>query len=363
MKALVFESAGKIGLEDVPRPRITDDEDALVRCLATTICGTDIHLVNGKIPGIRPGQILGHEMVGRVEEVGDKVSRLAPGDRVVVPSTIACGRCLMCRQGEFAHCLTLLGGETAFFGGPVSAGGFPGLQAEYARVPFADVGLLKIPDDVDDDAALALSDIFPTAYFAIDIAQVSEGDAVAVFGCGPVGLYAVLSATIRGAAPIFAIDREPARLELARRFPNCVPIDYSRENPVEIIRKETRIGVDVAVDCVGMEATDPSGRQIPQQAQAWALECVRNTGVVSTVGLYGQLEGYPLGRVVSKNLSLVAGNCNHRAYLADLLDYLRSHPGDGKFVWSHRMRLAEAERAYEMFIRKEDGMVKPFLTP
>lgn len=362
MKALVYDGPERVSLQDVPRPRLEEDEDAVVRITATTVCGTDIHLFYGKSPGMRPGTILGHEAVGVVEEVGDKVARLSPGERVVIPSTIACGRCSMCRQGEFAHCLTVLGGETAFFGGPQKAGAFAGLQAEYARVPFADVGLLKIPEDVDDESALTLSDIFPTGYFAIDMAQVSDGETVAVFGCGPVGLYACLSCATRGAAKIFAIDREPRRLELARRFPHVRPIDFRREDPVQVIKKETEHGVDVAVDCVGMEAADPAGRQAPQKAQSWALECVRPTGVVSIVGLYGEVGSYPLGVLVSKNLSVVAGNCNHRAYIADLLDYLRSHPQDGRFVWSHRLGLGEIEQAYRMFISKEEGMVKPFIT-
>jgi len=362
MKALVYEDVNRIALKDMPRPRLEDDEDAVVRATATTICGTDIHLVNGKTPQMRPGQILGHEMVGVVEEVGDKVANFAPGDRVVVPSTIACGRCSMCRQGEFAHCLTVLGGETAFFGGPETAGGFAGLQAEFARIPFADVGMLKIPDDVDDDAALSLSDIFPTAYFAVDNAQVSDGESVAVFGCGPVGLYAVLSAATRGAIPIFAIDREPERLELAARFPEVKVIDFTRDDPVEVIGRETGSGADVVIDCVGMEATDASGRPQPSAAQMYALRCVRHTGVISIVGLYGELESYPLGQLVSKNLSVVAGNCNHRAYLAELLDYIRAHSKDGKFVWSHRLPFGQIERAYDMFINKKDGMVKPLLT-
>ncbi|MFH0809881.1 MAG: alcohol dehydrogenase catalytic domain-containing protein [Pseudomonadota bacterium] len=363
MKALVFKGVNEIGIEEVPKPRIEDDEDVIVRCLATTICGTDIHLINGKTPGMRPGQILGHEMVGIVEEVGDRVSRLAPGDRVVIPSTIACGRCGMCRQGSFSHCLTVLRGKTAFFGGPEDAGHFPGLQAEYARVPFADVGALKVPGDLSNEAALCLSDIFPTAYFAVDNAQVTDGESVAVFGCGPVGLYAVLSAATQGANPIFAVDREAARLEIARRFPSTRAIDFSREDPVEVIRGETGMGADVVLDCVGIDASDPSGRPAPGQAQAFALQCVRATGVMSIVGLYpSPLANYPLGQVVDKNLSVVAGNCNHRAYLAELLDYLRTHPADGEFVWTHRMPFERIGQAYDFFINKREGMIKPFIT-
>jgi threonine dehydrogenase-like Zn-dependent dehydrogenase len=363
MKALVYEGPERITLTEVPRPRLEEDEDAVVRCLATTICGTDLHAYLGKTPGMRPGTVMGHEMVGVVEEVGERVSRLVPGDRVVVAASIACGRCSMCRQGEFAHCLTVAGGETAYFGGPEGAGNVPGLQAEFARIPFADVGLLKVPSDVDDESALTLSDIFPTGYFAVDMAQVSEGETVAVFGCGPVGLYAALSCATRGTGKVFAVDREPARLELARRLPNVRPIDFGREDPLQIIRRETGHGVDVAIDCVGMEAANPAGRPAPHQAQTWAIECVRPTGVVSIVGLYGVLENYPLGKVVGKNLSVVAGACNHRAYMADLLDYLRSHPRDGRLTWSHRLGLGEIERAYRMFLSKEEGMVKPFITP
>lgn len=216
MKAVVFHGVGDIRLDNVPEPTIQDPLDAIVRLTASAICGTDLHMVRGTLSGMEPGTILGHEGVGIVEEVGREVRNLRVGDRVVIPSTIGCGYCSYCRAGYFAQCDHANpngpSAGTAFFGGPKQSGPFQGLQAEYARIPFANVGLVKLPDEVSDDQAILLSDIFPTAYFGADLAEIEDGDTVAIFGCGPVGQFAIASAQLLGAGRIFAVDTVPSRL-------------------------------------------------------------------------------------------------------------------------------------------------------
>src|SRR4051812_47628564 len=220
MKAIVFHGVGDVRLDSVKEPKLRESTDALVRLTASAICGTDLHLIRGTFPGMKPGMILGHEGVGIIEELGSDVRNFSVGDRVVIPSTIACGNCSYCRAGYYAQCdqANPLGPRqgTAFFGGPELAGGFPGMQAERVRVPFANIGLVKLPDEVTDDQAILLSDIFPTAYFGAELAEIDDGDTVAVFGCGPVGQFAIASAKLLGAGRIFAIDREASRLEMAR---------------------------------------------------------------------------------------------------------------------------------------------------
>src|ERR671920_714443 len=220
MKAVVFHGVGDIRLDDVPEPKIQEPTDAIVRLTSSAICGTDLHMIRGTLSGMREGTILGHEGVGTVEEVGPQVRNLNPGDRVVVGSTVGCGYCSYCRAGYYAQCdhANPNGPQagTAFFGGPKESGPFDGLQAEFARIPFANVGLVKIPDDVTDEQCILLSDIFPTGYFGARLAEVSPGDTVAVFGCGPVGLFAVASARLLDAGRVFAIDTIPSRLAMAK---------------------------------------------------------------------------------------------------------------------------------------------------
>lgn len=222
MKAIVWHGVGDIRLDEVPEPRIIDPTDAIVRLTASAICGTDLHMIRGTVSEMQPGTILGHEGVGIIEELGDDVRNFSVGDRVVIPSSIACGTCAYCRQGCYAQCdRANPNGKhagTAFFGGPASSGPFHGLQAEKARVPFANVGLVKLPEDVTDEQAILLSDIFPTGYFGAELAEITPGDTVAVFGCGPVGLFAIVSAKLLGAGRVLAIDHVPGRLAKAREL-------------------------------------------------------------------------------------------------------------------------------------------------
>ena len=322
MKAVVFHGIGDIRLDDVAEPRIEQPTDAIVRITASAICGTDLHFIRGTMAGMQPGTILGHEAVGVVEEVGAGVRNLRRGDRVVVPSTIACGWCSYCRAGYFAQCDNANPGGpsagTAFFGGPQASGSFHGLQAERARIPFANVGLVKLPDGVTDDQAILISDIFPTGYFGADMADIAPGRTVAVFGCGPVGQFAIASAMLMGAGRVLAIDQHADRLEMASRQ-GAETIDFSREDPVEMVKQLTGgIGVDRVIDAVGVDAQRPhSGpaqaksaqlaqefererRQVapeqhpqggnwvpgdaPSQVSRWAIEALAKAGTLSSSG-------------------------------------------------------------------------------
>src|SRR5690349_15976808 len=256
MKAVVFHGIGDIRLENVAEPKLEDPTDAIVRITASAICGTDLHFVRGTVPGMKKGRILGHEAVGIVEEVGKGVRNLRKGDRVVIPSTVGCGWCSYCRAGYYSQCdnANPKGNRagTVFFGGPEEAGGLDGLQAEYARIPFANVGLVKLPDSVSDDQAIMLSDIFPTAWFGAELAEVEDGDTVCVFGLGPVGQFAVASAKLMGAGRIIAVDCVPDRLEMARAQ-GAEVIDFEKEDPEEVVVELTGgIGVDRVIDAVGI---------------------------------------------------------------------------------------------------------------
>lgn len=363
MKAAVYRGKNRVRVQDVPEPAIRDERDAIVRIVLSSICGTDIHLLNGRIPGMVPGTVLGHEAVGVVLEVGPAVEGLSPDDRVVVLSTLGCGTCSFCSRGFFAHCeRTPVGPATWFFGGPAAAGSLPGLQAERARVPFADVTCVKLPPELDDLAGLALSDIFPTGWFAAQRAQIQRGQSVVVLGAGPVGQMAVTSAHRKGAATIVVVDREPARLELASRYPEVRGVSLSGwTSPLKRARAAlgTRHGADAVLDCVGVDAASPWGFHAPTKPLEYAAELVRPEGVVSVVGLYPEVvSAAPLGAFLEKNVRLVGGNCHHRSHVEEPLEHLLAEPDDGRRVFTHRATLDHMPEAYEAFVEKEDGMVK-----
>ncbi|HEX6998184.1 MAG TPA: zinc-dependent alcohol dehydrogenase [Gammaproteobacteria bacterium] len=402
MQAIVFHDVGDIRLQDVPQPKIEQDNDAIVRITASALCGTDLHMVRGTMPGMVPGTILGHEGVGIVEEVGRNVRNLEPGDRVVIPSTIGCGTCAYCLCGYYSQCdrANPNGPQagTAFFGGPKSTGPFPGLQAEYARVPFANVGPVKLPDDVSDDEAILMSDIFPTGYFAAQLAEIVPGDTVAVFGCGPVGQFAIASAMLMGAGRVLAVDCVPSRLDMARAQ-GAEVINFDEEDPVAAIRELTfGIGAARVIDAVGVDAmrarsgpaakqakahersfrqelqnvapkTAPDGKSwkpgdAPQQALLWALDAVAKAGTVSIVGVYPQpMEHFPIGVAMNKNVTLQMGNCNHRRYIPDLIQLTLSGAIEPAKVLTQREPMTEALEAYRSFDAREPGWIKVELTP
>lgn len=404
MKAVVFHDIGDIRIEEVPEPVIENPQDAIVRLTASAICGTDLHMIRGTMPGMKSGTVLGHEGVGVVEEVGKDVRNFKPGDRVVIPSTIACGYCAYCRAGDFAQCdnANPNGGDkgTAFFGGPKLSGPFNGMQAEKVRVPYANVGLVKIPDKVTDDQAILLSDIFPTGYFGADLADIEPGRIVAIFGCGPVGLFAIMSAQLMGAGRVIAVDHHPDRLDKAREL-GAEAINFDEEDPVKVILKLTGgIGADRVIDAVGVDAEHPghgmahwkaklSGKERKQEQQAkeiapkqrphdgqwqpgdaptqaieWAVESVAKAGTIAVIGVYpAQVERFPLGKAMHKNLTLRMGNCNHRKYIPLLLEMVESGMVDPLKVLTRHEPLANAIEAFKAFDRRETGWIKVELEP
>jgi threonine dehydrogenase-like Zn-dependent dehydrogenase len=402
MKAVVFHDIGDIRLEDVPEPKIQEPTDAIVRLTASAICGTDLHMIRGTMPGMKAGTILGHEGVGVVEALGDEVRNLEIGDRVIIPSTMACGSCSYCRAGYYAQCDKanpngMLAG-TAFYGGPQTTGPFHGLQAEKARVPFAHVNLVKIPEAVSDDQAILLSDIFPTGYFGAHLAEIKDGDTVAVFGCGPVGQFAIASAKLLGAGRVLAVDRLEDRLEMARAQ-GAEVVNFEREDPVEEIRRLTGgIGVDRVVDAVGVDAQHahhgPAGKaaakkkkehealkksvapktagksdqwlpgDAPDQALVWAVEAVAKAGTISIIGVYPEtVASFPIGRAMNKNLTIKMGNCNHRRYIPHLVELVRIGAIDPRGILTKIEPLVSVIEAYKAFDRREPGWVKVELLP
>lgn len=406
MKALVWHGIGDIRFEDVPEPKIQTATDAIVRITTSAICGTDLHLVRGTMPGMRPGTILGHEAVGEVVEVGSAVRNFAPGHRVVVPSTISCGYCSYCRAGYTAQCDNANPGGrragTAFFGGPQAAGGFDGLQAQYARIPLANATLVALPDQVTDAQAIMLSDIFPTAWFGAKLAEVRHGDTVAVFGCGPVGQLAIRSAQLQGAGRVIAVDRHADRLAVAMTQ-HAEPVDFDAEDPVAAIEELTGgVGVDRVIDAVGVDAQRPTGgpaaklakQQAEQQAEQfdqeqsqvaavtnpdgatwvpgdapsqvvqWAVEVLAKAGTLGIIGVYPPtMTSFPLGAAMMKNLTIQTGNCHHRHYLPDLLALVASGAVDPSLLLTSDEPMTDIVEAYGEFDRREPGWLKVALDP
>lgn len=402
MKAIVFHGIGDIRLDEVPEPRLQEPTDAIVRLTVSAICGTDLHFVRGTMAGMKPGTILGHEGVGIVEQLGSDVRNLNVGDRVVICSTIACGACSYCRAGYYAQCDKANPGGplagTAFFGGPESSGAFDGLQAEKARIPFANVGLVKLPDEVIDDQAILISDIFPTGYFGADLADIKPGHTVAVFGCGPVGQFAITSAKLMNAGRVFAIDAIPTRLDMAR-WQGAEVINFNDEDPIAAIQRLTNgIGVDCAIDAVGVDAYHASGgpaaekaaqeedtfkqevQQIapeqnpqganwipgnaPSQAQEWAVQALAKAGTLAIIGVYPPADtSFPIGVAMNKNLTIKMGNCNHRKYVPMLIDLVQSDVLDPFAILSQQETLTSALDAYKAFDTHQPGWLKVELTP
>lgn len=396
MKAVVFHDIGDIRLDDVLEPAIQEPTDAIIRITASAICGTDLHFVRGTVGGMKKGTILGHEAVGIVEELGADVRNLQIGDRVVVASTIACGNCVYCRAGYYAQCDNAnpqgKSAGTAFFGGPESNGAFHGLQAEKARIPFAHIGLIKLPSEITDDQAILLSDIFPTGYFGAEMAEITSGDTVAVFGCGPVGQFAIASAKLMGAARVFAIDRLPDRLQMARAQ-GAEVINFEEENPVSAIERMTNgIGVDRAIDAVGIDAehshqhassdeqkerenfaqevkavapeTAPDGDNwhpgdAPSQALQWAVDALAKAGTLSIIGIYSEKSRvFPIGIAMGKNLTINMGNCHHRKYIPKLIELTLTGRIDPSKILTNIEPMGDVIEAFKAFDRRKKGWVK-----
>lgn len=402
MKAVVFHAIGDIRLDNVKEPKLQESTDAIVRLTASAICGTDLHMVRGTFTGMKSGTILGHEGVGVVEEVGKGVRNLNVGDRVVIPSTIACGYCSYCRAGYYAQCDNAnpngKQAGTAFFGGPKETGPFDGLQAEFARIPFANAGLVKLPKAVTDDQAILLSDIFPTAYFAADMANIKPGHSVIVFGCGPVGQFAIASAILMGAGRVFAVDHIASRLEMARAQ-GAEVIDFDSEHPVKVIQELTGgIGADCAIDAVGVDAqhahSGPAAAEAaaksseykrelseiapktnikggnwipgdaPSQVLEWAVMSLAKAGTLSIIGVYPLTSKvFPIGMAMNRNLTIRMGNCNHRKYIPKLVTMVRNGSTEPAKILTQVEPVMDAIEAYKAFDKRQAGWIKVELKP
>ena len=376
-------------VETVPDPKILNPRDAIIKVTSTAICGSDLHLYEGNIPTMESGDILGHEFMGEVVEVGSKIQNLKKGDRIVVPFTIACGGCFFCNKDLWSLCDNSNPNAwmaEKFYGHSPSGiygyshllGGYAGGQAEYVRIPYADVGPIKVPDGLEDDKVLFLTDIFPTGYMAAENADIEPGDTVAVWGCGPVGQFAIKSAYMLGAARVIAIDRFAERLQMAKEQGNAEVINYEEVDAGEALKEMTGgRGPDRCIDAVGMEAhgTDAMAAydQIKQgvkletgrpTALRQAIVACRKGGTVSIPGVYGGfVDKVPLGAIVNKALTLRSGQTHVQKYLQPLLERIQQGEIDPSYVISHRMSIDEAPKGYKMFRDKEDNCTKVVLKP
>jgi threonine dehydrogenase-like Zn-dependent dehydrogenase len=390
MRANCWEGARKVVVEDVPDPKILNQSDAIVRITSTAICGSDLHLFNGFMPTMEHGDILGHEFMGEVMEVGRNVKNLKVGDRVVVPFPIACGECWSCKNDMWSLCENsnpnawiaekMLGHSPAgVFGYSHMLGGFAGGQAEFARVPFADVGPLKVPDDLPDEQVLFLSDIFPTGYMGAEMCDIKRGDTIAVWGCGPVGQFAIASAKLLGAERVIAIDRFPYRLQVAREKAGAdFTINYDETSVPEALLELTGgRGPDACIDAVGMEAHAPGIKGLYDKAKQsmrqendrlaalrQAILTCRNGGTVSIIGVYGGYDDkFPLGSVMNRSLTIKTGQCHVHRYMKPLLEHIEKGDIDPSFVITHKMQLEDAPVGFDIFNHKEDECLKVVLKP
>jgi threonine dehydrogenase-like Zn-dependent dehydrogenase len=391
MRATTWQGKQKVEVQEVPDPQILNARDAIVKITSTAICGSDLHLYNGYIPTVKKGDILGHEFMGEVVELGSGVTNLRVGDRVVVPFPIACGACAACEREQYSVCENsnpnapvpekLMGHSPAgVFGYSHMLGGFPGGQSEYARVPFADVGPLKIEDDtLSDEKVLFLSDIFPTAYMGAEFCDISPGDIIAVWGAGPVGQLAAASALLMGAEKVVVIDRFPYRLRQVAEKTGADTLNYEEVDIAEELRWMTAgRGPDAVIDAVGLEAdsdktplavydkvkqTVKSETERPHALRE-AIINVRNGGIVSVIGVYGGLtDKFPMGAVMNRSLTIKSAQCHVQRYTRPLYERIRNGEIDPSFVISHVLPLDEAPRGYDMFINKEDDCTKVVLKP
>lgn len=388
MKAVVWNGVKDVRVETVPDPQILNPHDAIVRVSATAICGSDLHLYNGLVPMMLPGDILGHEFMGIVEEVGTEVRNLRAGDRVVVPFTISCGNCEPCTKDLWSACDNTNPNASlvekfygysgaGLFGYSHLYGGYAGGQAQYVRVPFADVGPIKVPEGLQDEQVLYLSDIYPTGYQAAQNCAIEAGDVVAVWGCGPVGQFAIRSAFMLGAAKVIAIDRVPERLELAKAA-GAEVLHHDEHDVLEALYEFTGgRGPDGCIDAVGMEAHGTSPDAIADKAKQSlrleldrphvlreAAQAIGKGGRLSVPGVYaGFVDKFPMGALFGKGVTIRGGQTHVQRYLRPLLETIENGKIDPSFIITHTGTLDDAPLFYEQFAKKEDGFIKSFLRP
>lgn len=401
MKALVFKGIGNISIEIVNDPTIEHPQDAVVKITTSAICGTDLHMIRGTMNDMVKGTIMGHEGVGIVEQIGSEVTDINIGDRVIIGSTIGCGKCDYCQIELYSQCTQSnpngAQSGTTFFGGPQASGPIQGMQAEKVRVPYADVNLVRIPDEILDEQVILLSDILPTAYMAVDMAHVSEHDTVAVFGCGPVGQLVIHCLKQKNVNKIFAIDRVPSRLEMAKKQGAHV-INFDEVDPVQELHKLTnKQGPTRVIDAVGIDAQQQKGSLFsfitrytqkkqfknelkevaprinsydgnwipgdgPSQALQWAVDSVAHAGTVSIIGVYSScMRFFPIGNAFGKNITIRMGNCNHRKYIPLLLEWVKNGSFDSRDFVTQTLPLDVIVDAYHHFDKREENWIKVIL--
>jgi threonine dehydrogenase-like Zn-dependent dehydrogenase len=388
MRALCWNGVNDLRVESVPDPRVVNPHDAILRVTASTTCGSDLHFIHGYIPTMREGDIIGHEFMGEVVEVGSEVKKTARGDRVVVPSFICCGNCWYCRHDLFSLCDNTnpnaelqelaLGYPTAgIYGYTHAFGGYAGSHAEYIRVPFADTDCFKVPEGVTDDQALFLSDAAPTGFMGADFCNIHEGDIVAVWGAGGVGQMAMQSARVLGAERVIAIDCLPERLRLAEEKAHAETIDYTKTSVLEALKEMTGgRGPDACIDAVGMEANgaglEYAYDRIKQalrlhtdrgEALRQAIMACRKGGTLSILGVYGIMDKFPIGVIMNKGLTVRTAQQHGQKYVPRLLEHVSRGEMDPSCLATHHFTLEDAPRAYDMFSRKEDGMIRAVFKP
>lgn len=389
MKAITYHGKHDMRCETVPDPKIEHPRDCVIKVTSCAICGSDLHIYNGVIPDMHSGDVMGHETMGEVVETGHDCKNLKVGDRVVIPFTISCGECFFCQNGWYSACersnpdaekaAKLWGHSPAgLFGYSHLLGGYAGGQAEYLRVPYADVGPLKVPNGMSDDQALFLSDIFPTGYMAADFCDIKPGQTIAIWGAGPVGQFAIRSAFMLGAERVISIDTVPERLELSRAA-GAETIDFRASDVYDVIQQKTRgRGADACIDCVGTEplATSSADAMLDRVKVAAylatdrphvlreAIQCCRNFGIVSVVGVYGgYLDKIPFGSAINRGLTFRMAQTPVQAYMKKLLKHIEDGDIDPSFVITHRASLDEAPDLYKIFNEKQDNCVKVVLKP
>jgi threonine dehydrogenase-like Zn-dependent dehydrogenase len=379
MLAMNYRGPRRVRVDQKPEPQIKHPQDAIVRVTRACICGSDLHLYNGSVPDTRIGSTFGHETVGYVEEVGPEVQNLKPGDHVLVPFNIACGKCVFCRQQLYGNChesnpqATAVGG---IFGYSHTAGGYDGGQAEYVRVPYADVGPMKVPEWMDDDTAVMLTDVTPTGYQAAEMGGIQKGDTVCVFGAGPVGIMAARCAWLFGAGRVIVIDHIDYRLEFAKNWCPAEVYNYEEIGDVVQFMKETTdwIGADVCIDAVGAEATGRVGQTLlgkkmhllagAATALQWAINSARKGGVISIVGVYGPVGALvPIGNMVNKGLTMRGNQASVKRHLPKLVEHIENGILSPKDLITHHIPLEDIADGYKMFSAKLDGMIKPVVVP
>lgn len=379
MLAMNYRGPRRVRADQKPLPEILHPNDAIIRVTRSCICGSDLHLYHGLVPDTRVGMTFGHEFIGVVEEIGPSVQKLKVGDNVLVPFNIACGQCAFCKQELYGNCHESNSQATAvgaIFGYSHTAGGYDGGQAEFVRVPYADVGPTIIPEDMDHDDALLLTDVVPTGYQAAEMGGIKTGDTVVVFGAGPVGIMAAKCAWLFGAGRVIIIDHIEYRLEFARNYANCEAYNFrSLEDPVLFLKKTTDwFGADVCIDAVGADASGNAlqtitGKKLLLQAGSatalhWAINSVKKGGIVSIVGVYGPTDNLvPIGNVLNKGLTIRANQASVKRLLPRLIEHVRAGRLDPKGLITHRVPLEEVADAYHIFSSKLDNCIKPVLIP